>query len=144
MENKTVINIFDYKLGHSENIENAFKFLSDEYLLSEEKEQRLKDKLKKLLSKFRTLYQKANRTRERFEANSSGWLHSRFCIEEFIKDDNNVSVTASAGKRGRPRSSFLSSSERSKRRNINDEILDPKVDSIEKALHCRRSSRKPT
>lgn len=137
MENKAVIDIFDYKLDNSENIENAFKFLSDQYLISEEKEQRLIDKLRRLLSKFRVLYQTANRKRERFDSKFSDWLHSSFCIEEFIKD-NNDSVTSSAGKRGRPRSSFLNSSDRSKRRNINNEILDPKVDSTEKALLLAR------
>ena len=117
MENKVVVDIFDYKLENAENIKNAFEFLSDKYLISQDKQQRLRDKLKKLLSKFRMLYQQMSRKRDLFEQKCSNWLQTDFCIEEFIQEDN-ATTSSSAGKRGRPRKSFLDLSSRSKRRNI--------------------------
>lgn len=74
-------------------------------------------------------------TKERFESYFRNWLDGEFGIEEFIEQEQCVASTSASGtKRGRPSKPFLDLSERGKRRVIDKEAVDPKFDTIEKAL----------
>lgn len=74
--------------------------------------------------------------KDRFNSTFESWLKADFCLTEFIKNEQSASELNV--KRGRPTKSFMDSSVRSKRRKIDEEKIDPKVDSTEKALLIAR------
>lgn len=83
--------------------------------------------------RYKSKWHEVFRVKQRFDARYGTWLDGDFGIEDFIEVEQN-SATSSATKRGRPSKSFSELSDRGKRRIIDHEIVDPKVDSIEKAL----------
>lgn len=100
-----------------------------------EKRKRLDEKIHKIVTKYINKWHEANRTKERFESYFRNWLDGEFGIEEFIEQEQCVASTSASGtKRGRPSKPFLDLSERGKRRVIDKEAVDPKFDTIEKAL----------
>lgn len=139
MDNRVIISLFDSKLTHNANVERAFKFICENYPISEEKRERLQDKLYRTACKYKLKWNEAQRKQERFEAYSRDWINGDFGIAEFIEQEQDApSTSASSAKRGRPSKPFADLSERGKRRVIDNESLDPKVDSIEKALVMAR------
>lgn len=137
MKNEEIISLFNANSANSENVQKAFEFLCINYDISVDKHESVKDKLKKLASKFKTRWQQSNRMQERFTSKNGGWLEIDFNVEEFIENYNEAS-SSSAKKRGRPSKSFSELCERGKRRTIDNQQIDPKVDTIEKALLIAR------
>lgn len=135
MDNRTIINLLDAKLSHSDNVHRAIEFICENYNISVEKRKRLDEKIHKIVTKYINKWHEANRTKERFESYFRNWLDGEFGIEEFIEQEQCVASTSASGtKRGRPSKPFLDLSERGKRRVIDKEAVDPKFDTIEKAL----------
>lgn len=140
MDNKVIISLFDPKLTQNANAEKAFKFICENYFISEDKRDRLQKKLYNTAYKYKLKWNEAHRKTERFEFNNQDWINGDFGIAEFIEEAQDVkpSTSASSAKHGRPSKSFADLSERGKRRVIDDEGVDPKVDSVEKALLLAR------
>lgn len=97
MENETIVSKFDYKLSPAENVQTAFEFISDNYHIAEEQQDRLKEKLRILFVKFKQRIVNESYKKDRFEAKFSSWLKSKFAVEEFIEEENiNDSTTTSS------------------------------------------------
>lgn len=142
MDNKTIISVYDAKLPHKENVQKAFNFVCDNFNISVEKHESLQVKINKFLSKYNAKWHEVSRNKQRFEERFRSWLDGDFGIEEFTDQDQNKASTSAAStssaKRGRPSKPFIELSERGKRRLIDNQVVDPKVDSIEKALLLAR------
>lgn len=141
MDNKVIISFFDPKLTHNVNAEKAYKFICENYPISEDKRDRLQKKLYRTACKYSLKWNEAHRKTERFELDNQDWINGDFGIAEFIEQEQDVQPSTSASsakKRGRPSKPFADLSERGKRRVIDNEGVDPKVDSIEKALLLAR------
>lgn len=142
MDNKTIISVFDVKLPPKDNVQKAFEFVCGNFNIAEKYHARLQDKIYKLLSKYKTRWLEAARNKATFEKRFRSWLNGDFGIEEFTDQDQNVASTSSAStsstKRGRPSKLFSELSERGKRRLIDNQVVDPKVDTVEKALLLAR------
>lgn len=136
MKNKDIADLLDCRLDCNTNVQNIFKFISDKYPIKEEQYLRLTHKITKFESKFRSKWQTVHRVKDRFNSTFESWLKADFCLTEFIKNEQSASELNV--KRGRPTKSFMDSSVRSKRRKIDEEKIDPKVDSTEKALLIAR------
>lgn len=142
MDIRAIVSCFDGKLENSDNTKRAFEYVCANYNIHENKQEELKNKIRKITAKFSVKWKEANRTKERFEQYCRNWLDGDFGIENFIEEDHSVASTSlastSSAKRGRPSKPFYDLSERGKRRIIDNEVIDPKVDTVEKALLVAR------
>ena len=84
MDNRTVISLFDIKESHSENVQKAFKFISEKYHILEEKKDRLLDKISRVEYRFKEKGKQQYRSKNKFESNCKCWLDSDFDIKECI------------------------------------------------------------
>lgn len=142
MDNRTIISLFDPKLHHTENVEKAFTHICNNFSIKEDMKSRLREKLYNLECKFIKKWIEAKRTKERFFERNLVWLEAKLDMREFIVDENMASCSSSSSssssKRGRPAKPFSQLSDRSKRRHVDSETLNPKTDSVEKALLLAR------
>lgn len=140
MDIRKFVSLCDSTLTSNENLQRILAFVSENYNIDEKKNERLKEKIRKTVSKYKSKWQEARRIKERFNTLFQTWLDGDFGIEEFIVENLNSSTSASSSamKRGRPSKPFSELSERGKRRIIDSQVVDPQVDSIEKALLLAR------
>lgn len=139
MNNRAIVSFFDPKLQHKENVQNAFSYVCTNFRIKEEMKGRLNDKLYKLECKFIKKWREASRDKDKFAKANLVWLENKFDMDDLIYEEENVaSCSSSSSKRGRPAKPFMELSDRSKRRNIDTEILNPNIDSVEKALLLAR------
>lgn len=141
MDIRKIVALFDVKLTHRENVQKAFEFVCENYKILPEQHERLQEKIYKTFSKYKMKWQDVNRKKHKFNEYYRSWLDADFGIEQFIVEVNvpsTSSASASSTKRGRPSKPFSDLSERGKRRIIDNQIVDPKVDTVEKALLVAR------
>jgi hypothetical protein len=141
MDIRKFVSLCDSTLTSNENLQRILAFVGENYNIDEKKNERLKEKIRITISKYKSKWQEVSRIKERFNTRFQTWLDGDFGIEEFIVEDLNSSTSSassSAMKRGRPSKPFSELSERGKRRIIDSQVVDPKEDSIEKALLLAR------
>jgi hypothetical protein len=117
-KNRDIVNIFENQLANRDNALAAFRVITSQVKISEDKEEKLMGKLTSFVSNYLNKWQRCSRHRARFEAKCASWLDLPFDVKEFTQSSAK-SVGKSAKKKrpvGRPKKEFSELSDRSKRR----------------------------
>lgn len=135
MKNCEIIDIFNAPGQKTSKVEEAYVYICENFPVNENKKMLLRQKLRNLDFRYHQLWQQAKRIKARFECANEDFLNAPFGMEEFLEVEPTASTSSG---RGRPSKPFDELSIRSKRRKIDNELIDPKEDTIEKVLLAAR------